>query len=570
MTSTEPAPETSYVPEVNREQRVESGNGGHRSPSRRALMLEILVIIWFSLLFLFEMGISNGEFNQVYYLLAGMHRAKPELLAADWYTCCTVSYHQPWNLLVAESVRAGMLESALTAGTVLTVILFTISLYGCVRALYDEPLLPWAVALMLYAGLFTRGLGEFCLLLTSVEPSSISGALAVTGLAFLAHHQWLGAGASWGLAAFMHPNYAVLLPAMLGVASLLGIRYFSPSALLKLWLSLALLGAPTYWKVYRAATDQEGAAAAQILMRLAPHQHYPWTDTQGMLLFAAALLLGAGGLALRPPRRIPELFAAVTAMIAIVIVSLLLGSIEGFWFVNRAYLWRLSVLVMLAAVTCAAAAVAGHCAARDQWGWAAVLAGLALFALGGTARLRLAAFAAVAVALCSALGVHTRVRRVLSDLGPFALVTIAMGIVASRGVARSHVALRPMDSDARGVYAWARTHTPPASIFMVPPEWRDFRLNAERAVIADWWATPRYPPDAMEWWSRMRHLTGLGNPGSLEEVEESYKQLDCSRANFLQERYGARYVVLPASRELPCGRVSYIDGSYRVIDLGGS
>jgi hypothetical protein len=257
-------------------------------------------------------------------------------------------------------------------------------------------------------------------------------------------------------------------------------------------------------------------------------------------------------------------------MIAIVVLSLLLGSIEAFWFVNRAYLWRLSVLVALAAVTCGAAAVAGHRAAGGQWGWAAVLAGLALFALGGTARLRLAAFAAVGVVLCSSLGVQTRIRRVLSNLGPFALVTIAMGAVASSGLARSHVAFRPMDSDARGVYAWARTHTPPASIFIVPPEWRDFRLNAERALIADWWATPRYPRDVFEWWSRMRDLTGLARPDSLEMVKESYGQLDCNRANLLQRRYGARYVVLPASRELPCGEVSYVDGSYRVIDLDGS
>ncbi len=287
-------------------------------------------------------------------------------------------------------------------------------------------------------------------------------------------------------------------------------------------------------------------------------------------MFAAALLMGAGGLVLRPTRRIPELFAAVFAMLAIVILSLLLGSIEAFWFVNRAFLWRLSVLVMLAAVTCGAAAVAGHRVARGRWGWAAVLVGLALFALGGTARLRVAALAAAAVALCSSLRKQTRVRRMLSDLGPFALVTIAMGAVACRGLARSHVALRPKDSDARGVYAWARTHTPPASIFIVPPEWRDFRLNAQRALIADWWAPPMYPRDVIEWWGRMRDLTGLDDPDSLEVVKKSYEQLDCNRANFLQRRYGARYVVLPASRELPCGRVSYVDGSYRVIDLGDS
>jgi hypothetical protein len=531
-------------------------------------MYKILAIVWFSLLFLFEMRILNGEVNQVFYLLAGIHRADPELLAADWYTCCTVSYHQPWNLLVATSARAGMLESALTAGTVLTAFLFTVSLYACMRALYVEPLLPWAVALMLYAGLYTRGLGVHSLLLSSVEPSGISGALTVTGLGFLAHRRFLGAGVSWGLAAVMHGNYAVLLPAMVGVASLLGIRYFSVVELLKLWLPLALLGAPTYWQVYQAATEQGGADAARILARVAPQDFFPWTEPQGMFLFAAALLMGAGGLALRPTRRIPELVAAVSAMLAIVILSLLLGSINAFWFVNRAFLWRLSALVVLAAVTCGAAAVAGHRVARGRWAWAAVLVGLTLLALGGTGRLRVAALAAAAVALCSSLGKQTRARRMLSGLGPFVLVTIAMGAVASRGLARSHVAFRPMDFDARGVYAWARTHAPLASIFIVPPEWRDFRLNAQRALIADWWTAAMYPRDIIEWWSRMRDLTGLDDPHSLEVVQKSYQELDCNRAHFLQRRYGARYVVLPASRELSCGRLSYIDKSYRVIDLG--
>ena len=152
---------------------------------------EAVVVVCTALLFLLEIGIKNGELNQVFYLLRGLRLANPSLLARDWYTADSVPYHLWWNVLIGLLAKANLLVFGLTLGTVIVSIAFTVSVYVVMKTLYAQPVLPCVVALMLFGGLFTRGLGDWDLLASSVEPFSTSGVVFVCGLAFLAkRNRW--------------------------------------------------------------------------------------------------------------------------------------------------------------------------------------------------------------------------------------------------------------------------------------------------------------------------------------------------------------------------------------------
>jgi hypothetical protein len=202
--------------------------------------------------------------------------------------------------------------------------------------------------------------------------------------------------------------------------------------------------------------------------------------------------------------------------------------------------------------------------------WSTLLAALGLLVLGGTPRLWLAVLTAVAVLLAGLVTGRLLGRspepRLFLTLTPLLIVTLGMVPVAYEQVGKSHLDIRPYDTARSGLYRWARNGTPAGSIFVVPFGWKDFRLNARRAVVADWAAPPLYPADFLQWYDRLRALTGLQHPHSLQDAESGYAQLDCKRAGLLHRRYAARYFVLKQEHPLPCGTVVYRDSAYQVVE----
>jgi hypothetical protein len=101
---------------------------------------------------------------------------------------------------------------------------------------------------------------------------------------------------------------------------------------------------------------------------------------------------------------------------------------------------------------------------------------------------------------------------------------------------------------------WARTHTTPGSTFLTPPYLAGFRVFSERPVVGEWKdGTMQYFSSAfnLEWYARMQALGG---------GDERFERLSPEELRTLAARYGARYLVVPARRELPFRRLRRAEG----------
>jgi hypothetical protein len=538
---------------------------------------DISYILWFSVLFTLEIGIRNGELNQVFYLLDGLRRANPSFLLGDWYTWSTSHHHVIWSWLVAFFASTGILELGLTVGAVVTDVLVAISLYSIFRALYVKPLLPWGLSLLLFAALFTRGIGDHQLLPTSLEPFGIASAGLVAGFSFLTWERPFAAGVCWGLAGLVHAQFAMLIMGILVLSTLTGGRRAGMSYWARLWAPFVLFSAPSLIQVALTASAPMGREAFDILARVAPQHYLPWqSGWKPFALFAGTLTLGIGGILLHPPRPNYGVSVPVVAVFVIVLASLLLGTVDAFWFVNRADPWRLSSILMLAGLACGCAALANL---EFEWlrsrqgiaGASAMGAGIVLFLVAGTQRLRLAVPIALFAGLASAVTKYSpasgrTIRRIVATI-PAILLTLGMLPVAYKETTRSHVEIRTTDPARAPLYDWARSKAPSGSVFIIPPDWKDFRLNAQRAIIVDWWVPPMRPSEIIEWYDRLIHLTGVNQPRIFAEVESAYATLDCTHAEKLRQRYRATHLVMPAKRRLYCGPEVYRDNHFVVLQL---
>jgi hypothetical protein len=537
----------------------------------------VLAVLWFALLFTLEIGVKNGELNHVFYLLEGLRRSHTQFLINDWYTWSTTPYHAAWAWLVAFLSRSGLLEYGLAVGTIITGLSMAVAVYVAMDARYERPLLPWALTLLLFGGLFTRGLGDLQLVPTSLEPFGMAGAGLLVGMAFLAFERPVPAGIAWGFAGFIHAHFALLLAGVIAFALLVpwpGRRW---KDIVLLGIPFAILAAPSLLSVATAGTEGGGREAFAILGRVAPQHYYPWRgDWRPFVVFGGSMLMGAGGLLLRPGRRTPDLATAVCAMSSMVLILLALAALGPFWMINRAIPWRLSSVVMLAAIAAGSAAIA----APQLWrpdrrariiGLSALALGLTACVVGGTKRFYAVALAVMGLAAVllwlARRPIHQAVLAGSLRVLPFGLVTVGMLPAVYAELGRSHIDIRTSDPSRAGVYRWIRTDSPVGSVFIIPPSWTDFRLNARRALIADWWAPPMFPHEVIEWDRRMGDLAGIPHPRTLAQVESGYAAMGCQQFESLAERYGADHVVLPSNRPLPCGSEAYRDSSFAVFRL---
>ena len=538
--------------------------------------LVTLSVGFMALLFLLEIGIRNGELNQVFYLLRGIHDADPSLLARDWYTVSSMQYHGWWNVVISLLVRENLLVVGLTVGTIIVSVTFTLGVYAALKALYSEPLLPCAVALALFGGLFTRGLGDWDLLAASIEPFSISGAVLVCGLACLAWRKPLGAGVCLGLSALLHPHFAVLLVAVLLVSAVPLVLTEGPRYFAMLVIPFALLAAPTLWRVYFFASAPGGHEADLILRLVDPQHRTPWrVALKPFLLFFSALSLGTAGVAIRRPRFQSGLFVVLASALVIVLGSLFACSMGISETLQQALPWRLSTILILAGLAAGSAGLS-HGFLREsrahpaRFWWMMAYASLALMAVCGTFRMRWTVLVVAGVPFLA--GWVNKVRyfnaKVVSVVAPLAVSLIAMGPVAVRELGKSHLDIRPVESVRSPVYTWARSETPADTLWVVPPDWKDFRLNAKRAIVVDWSATPAYAADVVEWQRRMRDITGLTEMRTADQVDAAYREMNCDRVTHLQQTYGIDYVAADVSAQLPCAIQVYADGAFGVWKLG--
>lgn len=155
-------------------------------------------------------------------------------------------------------------------------------------------------------------------------------------------------------------------------------------------------------------------------------------------------------------------------------------------------------------------------------------------------------------------------------LAPLSLLAVLVWCVLLAGV-QPWLAAMGLDGDPWvDVQRWAKANTPRDAVFLTPTQPGGFRIHSERAVVGEWRdGTQLYfsADFAPIWWERMIDL----QPGLLTDDTGarlhsrglSIDSLDDRGLVELAEKYGARYIVLPAGseRQLEC---VYANAGYAV------
>jgi hypothetical protein len=136
-------------------------------------------------------------------------------------------------------------------------------------------------------------------------------------------------------------------------------------------------------------------------------------------------------------------------------------------------------------------------------------------------------------------------------------------------------AISPEDlvGDEVEVARWAKDNSPVDALFVAPPRFGQFRITAERALLADFKLFPGNLAD--EWQQRLFDSYGVPRGQGFQaaqEMDEMYRGIDDGRLRSLQVKYGIDYAVLYSETDtnLP---VVYQNATYKVVQLsaqGGS
>lgn len=126
-------------------------------------------------------------------------------------------------------------------------------------------------------------------------------------------------------------------------------------------------------------------------------------------------------------------------------------------------------------------------------------------------------------------------------------------------------------SDFRGpdidLASWARHSTPEDAIFLTPPQFGQFRLVAERAIVVDFKAFPFQDQAILEWQQRLFDCYGIPTTtgfAAAEEMDASYRAIEDAAIQALQSKYSISYAVLYSDTETRFPTL-YSNQQYKVV-----
>lgn len=547
------------------------------------------------LLFALSLGAHYGVSDQNVYLLSGLRLADPSFLAKDWFASETVQHHAAFTYLVYLLQATGPLPWTSAALYLLLKALAALSAYVTLRALYDRPLLPFLLSLiLLHLAIGTTKLLSHPFFVPWLLPAGAASALFLAGVAALSRAAPTPSrcasnglsvalsGALFGLSGLLHGTFLFLTPLFLGGVWIALPRRFSMREKIAFLVPFLALTLPVAWTVLaRFDLGESAVGRLDALLRLrAPHHYLPRTwGMAGFALFAQHATLGIIGLLVRWPKtpRSPIVLAAAASLSGLFIFVFFctvilfvpqVALLEPFHFVALLSFWALLFFAGALAqgvdpdqdlsperrlrqrvLLCLGLFVAFQ-TNRIVGVTLTVLTGLCLIGarggrpglnarrllLGGTL-LFLSGLAAFCLPLSTAFFVPYR-----AEGGP---CLWAYSLTPPKALA----VLMPSRAES-DLYRWVRAATPEDALFVVPLDLERFRLGAGRGIVVDWKGFPYRLRDAEAWRRRVAAVSGAADPASKQEALRGYLDMGLERARALARAFGARYVVVRTGQHL--------------------
>ncbi|MFC1713592.1 DUF6798 domain-containing protein [Candidatus Poribacteria bacterium] len=171
----------------------------------------------------------------------------------------------------------------------------------------------------------------------------------------------------------------------------------------------------------------------------------------------------------------------------------------------------------------------------------------------------------IVIAICTAILLYVAVYVIRPGLRRtrgigIALITVSIFLVTLPGVFRHFHPKDRNESSWREAQLWARNNTQKSDTFITPPYTTGFRIFSERPIVGEWkdgtqqYFDSEYGP---VWWERMNDLGR----------DKNFDKLDLEKLTLIAGKYKAKYVVVPASKELAIQMVHKNSG-YRIYQFG--
>ncbi len=525
-------------------------------------------------------GLSYGLETHSSYLLHPLREIDPAFLQFDWLAAHTELVHKSFALIIRALSTLGPLPWTVAIANVVLVATFILAIYGFLHANFKRDA-PVAIALFMFFVVIDRttSVADTHLLTVRFEPSSIAACAVMIGLLLMITERYAWSGVLIAIAGFVHVNYLLLDFVFFGLAHVaLGRQGLARRLILQF--------APSLWPLFRElpmlyamAGDPLAADARHIIAFIrAPHHELPLTSLQDFLPFVGWYLLAMSCIGLETANcgvssRLMRVYLVCTG---VVMVAALLTTVVVVPQISQLRFFRMAPVSIVLAQLIVVTSI-GYLLGRGEEGRAAVPWRWAVAALGAAAilahdvaggRFLEAGFVVVVLVLVMTMvggAAGYLGRRLAGTPVPLAIMrskwlpiaVLSGGLVVSTAPPKYVAGLelaaaapfykrynvligdpRPL----RELYAFARS-TAPESQFLIPPNLKSFRLLAERAVIVDWQTTPWKPFELLEWYRRLRRISGKPDLKSVEEAEAGYAEMDRARLESLEKEFGVDYVV---------------------------
>ena len=520
------------------------------------------LVITISLLFALSFGLRMGG-NQNTYLLFALKKLHPELWCRDWLVTNTHHYHLFFNYVAIILGQIGNLFWTLALLNFFIISVFCLLFYRLLlRLKINRLFLVFGLNIFFLTLEGTDSIGQSYVFSSVLQPSSISSIFFILAMFSYIQRKDALAGVLFGVSGVFHENFLVLIfPMVLLSDFFCGRRdpktiakHLAPSCI------VLVCEIPLLLKCSLSVNSDLARYIFQVIR--APHHYYPKTFLMDYMLFVGWHLFAIAGLKrfllpqLEERRRLVALYGATMLL---PLIATLLTTIVYIPQVSQVYFFRLAPYSVLFA------RVIGFSAATEMMflsdssklfqrrniiiysAYFLSFAFLSIYYLKEPSyfpKKSIFYFISITLIIIATLYVKEKNRTHSSMVESVLVILLFVGFLGRMVNYHEKFNLVFGCHPTRAqMYRWARS-TELGSLFLISPGLlEDFRIRSRRSVVVDWKSTPILPDELIQWYQRIRDISGGREITNMYEAVNFYHSLARDKLEKIKKKYDVDYAV---------------------------